>query len=191
MPSTALNALRYPALGDSPNVPLDLQRLAEDAERELNERDATIAALTTKTARYAWKGYWPTDLAISSGVTTNPAMTIDINVGPFATTGNNIAKVTIPVAGVYALSIQATYKSSSANPGSAAIHAMRDVGSTAILSARGALTGQWQGFAASGLARFTAGEVIRFDLLQSASVAVPIVGGSQYTFATLNLVSRD
>jgi hypothetical protein len=50
MPSTTVHALRYPALGDVPNVPLDVQRLADDVERELVEHDASLTAALARPA---------------------------------------------------------------------------------------------------------------------------------------------
>lgn len=42
MPTTPNHALRYPVLGDAPNVPLDLQRLAQDAETALDGLDTRL-----------------------------------------------------------------------------------------------------------------------------------------------------
>lgn len=46
MPSTPTYGLRYPALSNSPNVPLDIQNLADDVEDEIERLDATVALLT-------------------------------------------------------------------------------------------------------------------------------------------------
>lgn len=53
MPSTPTHALRYPVLGDAPNVPLDIQRLAEDVERELTEMDALLITAQEEAPHYA------------------------------------------------------------------------------------------------------------------------------------------
>ena len=71
MPSTTNHALRYPILGDAPNVPLDLQRLADDVERELNEHDTTIAA---NAAAVGTMGVWQPYSAIICAATTQPAV---------------------------------------------------------------------------------------------------------------------
>lgn len=44
MPKTPNVALRYPTLGDAPNVPLDLQRLAEDADAAIADVRADLTA---------------------------------------------------------------------------------------------------------------------------------------------------
>lgn len=48
MPSTPTYGFRYPALSDDPNVPEDIQFLADDVEDEIERVDADI---TTQTAR--------------------------------------------------------------------------------------------------------------------------------------------
>lgn len=48
MPTTTNHLLRYPVLADVPNVPLDLQRLAEDADTALEGIDTRLAAVENK-----------------------------------------------------------------------------------------------------------------------------------------------
>lgn len=43
MPTTPNYAIRYPVLGDAPNVPLDLQRLATDTDTALADVAASVA----------------------------------------------------------------------------------------------------------------------------------------------------
>ena len=47
MPTTPNHALRYPVLGDAPNVPLDLQRLAEDTDTALAGHETRLDAIET------------------------------------------------------------------------------------------------------------------------------------------------
>jgi hypothetical protein len=62
MPSTPTYGLRYPALSNSPNVPQDIQNLAEDVEDEFERVDAKIATLAKTHARVDTPG----DSAMSS-----------------------------------------------------------------------------------------------------------------------------
>lgn len=48
MAATAVYGLRYPALSNSPNVPLDVQNLAQDVEDEIVRMDAVLALVDVK-----------------------------------------------------------------------------------------------------------------------------------------------
>lgn len=183
MPSTAVHALRYPALGDSPNVPLDVQRLAEDAERELNEHDASLALLTP----YAWRGYVAADTAVGASTNVSPALTADIVVGSgWATPG--AGQVTIPVAGIYRVSVHSTWKTGSGGYGGA--YLKRHATNVSTITARSLITGEWVTASASTLASFAAGEVVRFDLFQDTSAAISVVGSPDATGVAIDLVAR-
>lgn len=56
MPGTPAYNLRYPALSNTPNVPQDMQNLAEDVEDEVERVDAKFASLAAKNHRVDTQG---------------------------------------------------------------------------------------------------------------------------------------
>lgn len=56
MGATPIYGLRYPALSNSPNVPLDVQNLAEDVESEIERIDDAMASLGPRRHRVDTSG---------------------------------------------------------------------------------------------------------------------------------------